>query len=306
MALSKQDKTILAVVGVVVGLFLLFVVFGLSVMISSFRVTDEEYEFSGRGEKLAVVELRGLILDSREVVRQFKKYRENKSIKGILFRVESPGGGVVPSQEIYEEVKKTRESGKAVVVSMGSLAASGGYYVSCGATRIVANPGSITGSIGVISQFLHYDDLMDKIGIGETTIKSGKLKDAGSWARRMSEQEKKYFQNLLDDVHGQFILVVEAERDIDHERVLELSDGRVFTGRQAVELGLVDTLGTYEDAITIAAELAGIKGKPSIVRERKRRSFFDVFLQSFKELVVQTGQEMADPSVLEYRYVGPF
>ncbi|MFQ5798351.1 MAG: signal peptide peptidase SppA [Bacteroidota bacterium] len=306
MALSKQDKSILLVVGLVFGLFVLFIFFGLTAIVFFLRPADQDFEVAGKGEKVAVVELRGLILDSREVVRQFKKYRENKSVKGIVFRVESPGGAVVPSQEIYEEVKKTRDSGKAVVVSIGSLGASGGYYVSCGATRIVANPGSITGSIGVISQFLHYDELMDKLGIAETTIKSGKFKDAGSWARRMNEQEKKYFQNLMDDVHGQFIGVVEVERNIDHDRLLEFADGRVFTGRRALEFGLVDTLGTYEDAIAIAAELSGIKGKPAIVKERKRRSIFDVFLQSLKEVVVQTEQEMFDPSVFQYRYVGPY
>ena len=306
MALTKQDKSILTVVGIILSLFILFIFFGMMGMLSFFQPGDRDFDISGKGEKIAVVELRGLILDSRDVVRQFKKYRENKSIKGVVFRVESPGGGVVASQEIYEEVKKTRDSGKIVVASMGALAASGGYYVSCGATRIVANSGTITGSIGVISQFLHYGELMDKLGIAETTIKSGKLKDAGSWARRMSKQERQYFQSLMDDIHGQFIQVVEMERNISHERLLELANARVFTGRNALEIGLVDTLGTYEDAIAIAAELSGIEGKPAIVKEKKRRSLFDAFLQSFKEVVVQTEREIFDQSVFQYRYVGPF
>ncbi len=236
---------------------------------------DEETG-SGYGDKIAVVELRGVILQSEDVVKQIKKYREDKSIKAILLHIDSPGGGVAASQEIYEEVKKTRKS-KPIVVSMSSLAASGGYYVSCGATKIVANRGTLTGSIGVISEFFRFDPLMNKVGVSVNTIKSGKMKDAGNPFREMSPTEKKYFQELMDGVHKQFIAVVEQERKLPHKTVVELSDGRVFTGEQAVELGLIDTTGTYEDAITITAKLAGIKGKPSLVRERKRRpSVFDM------------------------------
>ena len=305
MALSKQDKSILLAIGLILGLFVLFIVIGVMTLISA-GGAEGELEVTGSGEKIALVELRGVILDSRDIVRQLKKYRENKSIKGVVLRVESPGGAVVPTQEIYQDVKKTRDSGKPVVVSMGSLAASGGYYVSCGATKVVSNAGSIVGSIGVISQFLQYKELMGKLGISQTTIKSGRLKDAGTWARPMTEQEKKYFQGLLDDIHSQFIEVVEAERHIDHKRLLDIADGRVFTGQQALDLGLVDTLGTYEDAIAIAADLAGIKGKPAVVKERKRTSIFDAFLESVKDMAVQTEREAFDSSILEYRYVGPF
>ena len=262
----------------------------------------------GSGQKIAVVELKSIILSSEEVVKQFKKFREDRSIKAILFRVDSPGGGVVASQEIYEEVKKTRDQGKPVVVSMGSVAASGGYYVSCGANKIVANPGTLTGSIGVISQFMRFDPLMDKIGIGVNTIKSGKFKDAGNPFREMTKEDRAYIQNLMDDVHRQFITVVESERNLDHESVVEYSDGRVFTGEEAVELGLVDTLGTYEDAITITAELAGIKGEPALVKERKRRiSFIDWFLgdSDVKELL-DLKEKLLDQPILQYRMVHGF
>ena len=259
----------------------------------------------GRGDKLGVVELTGVILSSEDVVRQIKKYREDSSIKGILLRVDSPGGAVVPSQEMYEEVKKTREV-KPVVVSMGSLAASGGYYVAVGATKLVANRGTLTGSIGVISEFLQLQDAMGKLGIDVKTIKSGKLKDAGSSTRKMNDADEKYFQTLMNDVHEQFISVVEKERKIPHSRTVEIADGRVYTGEQAVELGLVDTLGTYEEAIAIAAELSGIDGEPSLVKERVRRSLMDRVFGDVGESISDLKQTLLQKPALSYRFTGPF
>jgi len=262
----------------------------------------------GSGEKLAVIELNGVILSAEETVRQFKKYREDRSIRGILFRVDSPGGGVVASQEIYEEVKKTRNSGKPVVVSMGSLGASGGYYVSCPANKIVANPGTLTGSIGVISQFMEYDSLLGKIGVGVNTIKSGKLKDAGNPFRPMTVEDKEYFQNLMDNVHRQFIAAVENERHLPHDSVVALADGRVFTGEQALNLGLIDTLGTYEDAIIIAAKIARIKGTPSIVKERKRT--FSIYDRLFGETkfseLLKLKDEIFNQPILQYKLAHGF
>jgi len=268
---------VLVVVGT--GIALLFFAFLSSV--SSDRERTEV--ITGFGDKIAVVELTGEILSSEDIVRQFKKYRNDRSIKAILFRVDSPGGGVVASQEIYQEVKKTRDAGKPVVVSMGALAASGGYYVSCGASRIVANPGTLTGSIGVISQFLEVDTLLHKIGVSFNTIKSGKMKDMGNPFRRMTPEDQQYFQQLMDDVHRQFIAVVEEERGLDHDTLLAYADGRVFTGVQAADIGLIDTIGTYEDAISIAAQLGGIRGEPALVKERKRTStLFDLLFGETK------------------------
>jgi protease-4 len=209
---------------------------------------------------------------------------------------------VVASQEIFEEVKKTRGT-KPIVVSMGSLAASGGYYVSCPANRIVANPGTLTGSIGVISQFMRYDSLLGKIGVEVNTIKSGKYKDAGNPYRAMDEIDKKYFQTLMDDVHNQFIAAVETERKMPHETVVRLADGRVFTGTQALKLGLIDTIGTYEDAVMITAGLSGIRGEPSLVRERKRGvSIFDRLMgRSSIAGLLGLKDEMLDQSILQYR-----
>ncbi|MBI1804441.1 MAG: signal peptide peptidase SppA [Ignavibacteriae bacterium] len=282
-----------------VGFSLLFVTFVSSVVREDVEVVSE----GGRGDKIAVVELAGVIVTSEETVRQIKKYREDRSIKAILFRVDSPGGGVVASQEIYQEVRKTRDDGKPIVVSMGALAASGGYYVSCGASTIVANPGTLTGSIGVISQFMSVDSLLHKIGVTPNTIKSGKLKDAGSPFRPMTSEDRAYFQSLMDDVHRQFIDVVEKERDLDHDTVVAFADGRVFTGEQALDLGLVDTLGTYEDAIHIAAHLAHIKGEPTLVKERKRgvslfeRIFGETKIPDFLGLK----DELLNQPILQYR-----
>jgi protease IV len=302
-AMSKSTKWFLIIFGTLVFFGFGFLVLIYTVVKSSGERTEEVT--TGYGSKIAVVELTGVITSSEEIVRQLKKYREMSSIKGILLRVDSPGGGVVASQEIYEEVRKTRDEGKPVVVSMGALAASGGYYVSCGASRIVANRGTLTGSIGVISEFLQLKNALDKLGVGVKTIKSGKLKDSGSSTRQMTEEDEQYFQQLMDDVHQQFIGVVEEERELDHDVAVELADGRVYTGEQALEIGLVDTLGTYEDALAITADLCGISGEPSIVRERKRRSFWDGMWGDVGESLTNLKQELTSMPSMSYRYVGP-
>lgn len=260
---------------------------------------------TGHGEKIGVVELTGVITSSEEIVRQIKKYRDDKSIRVILLRVDSPGGAVVPSQEMYEEVKNAR-SIKPVIVSMGSLAASGGYYVAVGGSRLVANRGTLTGSIGVIGEFLQLREAMDKLGIDMKTIKSGKLKDAGSSTKKMNSDEEKYFQTLMDDVHRQFITVVERERKMKHSDILEIADGRVFTGEQAVTLGLVDTIGTFEDAIKIAGNLVGIEGEPSLVREREKKSFMDRMFGEMSGQVKGLTETILHKPFLSYRFTGPF
>jgi protease-4 len=299
--MSNSTKWFLVIAGL-----LLFFGFGMMILISLVFVglTDRDVDVTtGSGQKIAVVELKGEITASEEIVRQFRKYREDHAIKGILFRVDSPGGGVVASQEIYEEVRKTRESGKPVVVSMGSLAASGGYYVSCGASRIVANPGTLTGSIGVISQFMNFDTLMRKVGVGVNTIKSGKFKDAGNPFRAMSGDDRAYFQRLMDEVHQQFIGVVEKERKLDHDSVVAYADGRVFTGAEAYAMKLVDSLGTYEDAVKITGRLAGITGDPAVVKERRQGP--SLFERIFGEVVAGNldglKEQLFHRPILQYR-----
>ncbi len=302
--MTKSTKWFLGILA-----FMALIVVGSTLLVLLFiskTTTRTEVVTTGSGDKIAVVELRGMITSAEDIVRQFKKYRENQSIKAVLLRIDSPGGSAVASQEMYEEVKKTRDSGKPVVVSMGSLAASGGYYVACGSSRLVANPGTLTGSIGVISEFLQFHEVLDKIGIDVKTIKSGKMKDAGSQTRKMTVEDQKYFQSLLDDVHDQFIEVVETERKLNHEDALALADGRVFTGKQALQYGLVDTLGTFEDAITIAAELAGIEGEPAIVRERERRLWWESIFGDITKSVKEMKKDIFDRPIVSYRFDGPF
>ena len=281
--MKNSTKWFLIIMGILLSLGLFFTLLVVAFIAAVGHENRETVTEGGHGDKIAVVELTGTIITSEDIVRQMKRYADDHSIRAILFRVDSPGGGVVASHEIYEEVKTAVGGGKPVIVSMGALAASGGYYVSCGATRIVANPGTLTGSIGVISEFIRVDSLLHKIGIEATTVKSGRLKDAGSPFRPMTPEDREYFQGLMDNVHRQFIAVVEKERKINHDSLMKYADGRVFTGEQAMKLGLVDTLGTFDDAVRIAARIAHISGEPTLVRERKHiSSLFDWFLDQSK------------------------
>ncbi len=301
----RMSTTAKWIIGLVVVLFLIFGFFTLTIFSLIFSEPEDETVSTG-GEKIALVELNEPIVSSEDIVRQFKKYRENHSVKAIVFRVESPGGGVAASQEIYEEVKKTRDSGKPVIVSMGAVAASGGYYVSCGASKIVANPGTLTGSIGVIFQFLHVNELMKKLGIDESTFKSGTLKDAGSPFRKVTPEEQRYFQSLITDVYDQFVDVVAKERKLDVKYVRRYADGRVFTGRQAKEYGFVDTLGTLEDAVAIAGNLAGIEGKPRVIREYRRKTFFERMFGETATDIARLRDEILHQPAVQYRFTTPY
>jgi protease-4 len=224
------------------------------------------------GDKVALITIEGVILDSKEVIEQLEKHRTNPSVKAIVLRINSPGGGVAASQEIHEELMKVRRvNQKPVVVSLGSVGASGGYYIASAADVIVANPGSITGSIGVLIQVPNIAGLMQKVGIKAEVVKSGPHKDLASPTREMTDAERQILQRLLNDVHDQFIDIVSKGRRLDRKKVEALADGRIFSGREAMSLGLVDQLGNLQDAIDKAANLAGIPGKPGVVQERKRR-----------------------------------
>lgn len=236
------------------------------------------------GEKVAIVRIEGPIIDSKNPVDEIKAYVKDSSIKAIILRVDSPGGAVAPSQEIYEEVKKAALK-KKVIVSMGSVAASGGYYISSPANRIIANPGTLTGSIGVIMEIPNIEGLMNKIGVKTEVIKSGRHKDIASVFRKMGKEERLILQGVLDDVHEQFIKAVSEGRNMHFDDVKELADGRIFTGKQALTAGLVDELGNLEDAINVAAKLAGIKGEPEVVSKKERFSIIDILRGKFpKEL----------------------
>jgi len=285
----------LVVFGVLLGLFLV------SLYALSYLSNPEESLWGG--EKIAIIEVRGVILDPQPIVEKLVKLRKNEKVKAIVLRIDSPGGGVGPAQEIFAEVKKTQKE-KKILVSMGSVAASGGYYIACAADKILANPGSITGSIGVIVESLNVEELLRKLGLRSMVVKSGKHKDLGSPLRPMSEEEKKLLQGVLDSVHEQFIRAVAEGRKLPVEKVRELADGRIFSGEQARELGLVDELGTLEDTLAMAATLAGIRGEPEIIYpEKKRFSLFDLLLQESVSKIVESLRESAPP--LNFLYSWP-
>lgn len=238
---------------------------------------DSAFEF---GEKVGVVEIKGVIADPKPVILQLKKFRKNKDVKAIVLRIDSPGGGVGPSQEIYAEVKKTTRL-KKVVVSMGAIAASGGYYVGAAADHIMANPGTITGSIGVVMEFANAQELFKKIGVSAVVIKSGDYKDTGSPLRKMTPEERSLLEGFVGNVHQQFVTAVAKGRRMSEETVRTIADGRIFSGQEAQKLGLLDSLGNMEDAIALAAQLGGIKGEPSVVyAEKKKFSLLEFVLGS--------------------------
>jgi protease-4 len=286
----------LTVLGVLLGLFLV------SIWVLSYFSNREESLWGG--EKIAVIEVRGVILDSQPVVEKLVKLRKNENIKAIVLRIDSPGGGVGPAQEIHAEVKKAQKE-KKVVVSMGSVAASGGYYIACGADRILANPGSITGSIGVIVESLNVEELLGKLGLRSVVVKSGKHKDLGSPLRPMSAEDRRLLQGVIDSVHEQFIRAVAEGRKLPLEKVRELADGRIFSGDQARSLGLVDELGNLEDTIALAAQMAGIRGEPEVLYpEKKRFSLFDLLIQETVQKIAENLKESAPP--LNFLYYWPF
>lgn len=233
-------------------------------------------------ESVALVRVEGVLIDSKDIIEELRGYSEDASIKAIVLRIESPGGAVAPAQEIYEELVRIKEK-KKVVASMGSTAASGGYYIASPADKIVANPGTLTGSIGVIMEIPNIKGLMDKIGVETQVIKSGRHKDIASIFKSMTEEERRILQEVLDDVHEQFIEAVTKGRGMDVNEVRRLADGRIFTGRMAKNLGLVDELGNLEDAIMLAGQLSGIKGRPHVVEKKKRFGLMEILKGDVKE-----------------------
>lgn len=229
-------------------------------------------------DKVAVLKVEGVITDSSEISRQIKDLGEMDDVKAVVVRIDSPGGAVGPSQEIHGEIRRLRKT-KKVVASMGTIAASGGYYVAVAADRIVANPGTITGSIGVLIEFINAEELLSKVGLKGYVVKSGKYKDVGSPLRQMSEEEKKLLQEVIDDVNGQFIAAVSEGRKKKPEEVAQIADGRIFTGAQAKAKGLIDEVGGLTDAIDIASRLAGITGEPEVIYfEKTKFSLWNAFM----------------------------
>ena len=258
---------------------LLFLALILLALVGISSITSEWVQ-QGTKNRIGIVDITGLISDSQYIVNQVKKFRQDKRIRGIILRIDSPGGAVGPSQEIYEEVLKTRESGKTIYASMGALAASGGYYIASAAEKIFANPGTLTGSIGVIMAFSNAKGLMEKIGLQPEIVKAGEYKDIGSPARAMTQKERNLLQSVVTDVHQQFIEAVASGRDISVAEVTKIADGRILTGRQAYSLNLVDQMGGLQVSIDQLAHKVGIIGSPKIIKETPRVGFLDWVLKS--------------------------
>ena len=219
------------------------------------------------GKSVAVIEITGTILSPEPAVSQIERCIDNDDIPVIVVRIDSPGGGVAASQEVYEALREARENGKVLVASMGAVAASGGYYIAAACDTIMALPSTITGSIGVIMTLLQARELLDKIGVDFPVLKSGEYKDMGSFSREMTDEEKSLLQDVIMDTYDQFVETVAEGRGMDEDYVRSYADGRIFTGRQALGLGFIDTLGTERDAIRLAGELAGLGDNPPVYRQ---------------------------------------
>ena len=262
---------------------------------------DEGTEFAF-SDRIQVVEMDGQIIESRPILDQLKRYEDSNSVKAILLNIDSPGGGVAASQEIYAEIKRLREKkDKIVVAYLSSTGASGAYYVACAANKIVANPGTIVGSIGVIAEWVNYADLLQWAKLKEIVFKTGEFKDTGSPTRALTDNERKYFQGLIDDMYVQFVEAVASGRKLDLQEVRSLADGRVFTGRDAKQRKLIDEIGNFQDAVDQTAKLAGISGKPRLIRlNRQRVTLLDVLTTDLSRIAPFNGQSMKSQIKFQY------
>lgn len=255
----------------------------------SWTVVQGEGHAKFGGGRVGVVEIKGAIVESDEAVEQLHDFLEDDGIQAVVVRVDSPGGAVAPSQEIHTEVKRLAEK-KHLVVSMGGTAASGGYYLSAPADKIFANPGTITGSIGVISQIPNVSEITDKLGFEMNVVKSGAAKDVGNPFRAFTDEDRAIFQSMIDNVYGQFVRAVAEGRKLPEDKVRAIADGRVYTGEEAKELGLVDELGNFRDAVSAAAEMAGIEGEPDLVYPPEKKEFiFERLFAGGARAAVQAG-----------------
>ncbi len=288
------------------GCLILVLLFFLGIGIMMFAFKSMVPSVSSRlplgGNKIAIVRVENVIYSSDKIVERLMALKDEESVKGLVLRINSPGGGVAPSQEIFEAVRSFRKSGKPIVASMGSVAASGGYYIACAADTIMANPGTVTGSIGVIFEFPYIAELLKKIGVDFEVIKSGKFKDAGSPSRKLTEEERSLFQGVIDDTWDQFINAVATQRGLEIRKVKAIADGRIFTGRQALNAGLVDTLGTFEDAKYLAKKMAHLPADAGVFEYENRSKVMDWLVGDTEELLHLKNRFL--PEGLNYLFTG--
>jgi len=290
-------KRILTGLGVIAGLLIFF----LLVLFFIGRYVGKPGRFAF-GDKIAIVEIKGVITQSSGIIEEIDQYQEDEGVKAIILRIDSPGGGVGPAQEIHREVMKVK-SKKKVITSMGSVAASGGYYIACASDLIIANPGTITGSIGVIMEFTNIEELFKKIGVKGVVLKSGEHKDIGSPFREMTPEDKKIIQEVIDNVHQQFIQAVAKGRKMDQAKVMQIADGRILTGEQAKQIGLVDQIGNLQDAIEIVAKMVGIEGKPYVLYPKRKFSLLELLVRETTSAILDTLNEKGFE--LNYRLLSP-
>lgn len=276
-------KNAFVVIGVLILLFFTFLAgIGCGLLLSG----DDGFS---TGDRVAVLRIDDVILDDQTYIDSLDKIKQDAKVKAIVVRIDSPGGAVGPSQEIYSELKKLRAD-MPVIASIGNVGASGGYYIACAAEKIFANPGSITGSIGVVAEFASYEKLLEWAKVDVEVLKSGKFKDVGSPFREMTPEDREYMQGLIDNVYLQFKSAVAESRGLGAAEVEKIADGKIFTGEQAKRLKLVDDMGTINDAVDLAAKMAGIQGKPDLVYYPKKKSQLLELLDSKLDIPAITGR----------------
>ncbi|MDA8560405.1 signal peptide peptidase SppA [Nitrospinae bacterium] len=278
------------------GLFALIIL----VTIGSALLPDHWKSPSG---EIALVHVNGMLMDSRDIIRQLSDYRQDPQVRGIILRIDSPGGAVAPAQEIYSEIMKIRADQKTVYASMGNVAASGGYYIACAADYVLANPGTLTGSISAVMAFNNIEELTKKVGVKPKIIKSGKFKDVGSPLRAMTAEEQNLLQDVVDDVHEQFVQAIATGRDLPLAEVQKIADGRIMTGQQALRLKLIDEVGGLEKTIDLLAKKLGLVGRPQVIEQKEKVPFLDWLLQgSLSSGLAQTLMPSTQPR-LQYLWL---
>ena len=282
------------------GAFVLLAVSLLAIFVTFGREDGGEFGFSDR---IQVVDIEGELVESQSILQQLKRYEDSSSVRAILLNIDSPGGGVAVSQEINAEVKRLREKkDKTIVAYLSSTGASGAYYVACAANKIIANPGTIVGSIGVIAEWVNYEDLLAWAKLKSVIFKTGEFKDTGSPTRALTDRERTYFQGLIDDMYVQFVEAVASGRNLELQQVRSIADGRVFTGRDAKERKLIDEVGNFQDAVDLTAKLAGISGKPRLIRlSRARVTLLDVLTTDLSQFAPFSGKTLQ--SRIRFQYV---
>jgi protease-4 len=294
---GKKKHPILTVLAILGGIALFL---GATiVLILNFVAPSSSLSFK---EKVGIISIDGNISDSQAITSQLVKFKKDKGIKAIILRINSPGGAVGPTQEIHREVQKTIQT-KKIVASMGGVAASGGYYIATAANMIVANPGTITGSIGVLMEFVRVEDLLDNIGINLEVLKSGEFKDTGSPHRSLTDRDRELINALIESIQEQFVEAVANGRKLSVEEVREIADGSIFSGARAKELGLVDALGNFQDAVELAKEIANIEGDVTLVYSKRSNLelwdlLFETAARAFNRLLQRTNTR------IEYRWNG--